>query len=224
LENIEDNKTESIANTYKMDFYKMFWIFFIGSFIGVIIETLWCYFTLNRVESRSGLIYGPFNLVYGFGALCITLGLIWLAKKNKILVFIGGAVIGSIFEYLCSYIQEKMFGTVSWEYTNMPFNISGRITLKFTIIWGILSVAWILYFCPMIFKILDKANKEIIRPVTWILLAFMIFNTVISAVAVDRMSKRHENVITNSLIERFLDNYYPDEYMQKIYPNMMYVK
>lgn len=49
-------------------FYKLFWIFFIGCFLGVVIETIWCLITRGHYESRTGLIYGPLNLVYGFGA------------------------------------------------------------------------------------------------------------------------------------------------------------
>ena len=52
-----------------MNFYKLFWVFFIGCFLGVVVETLWCLATRFHYESRVGLVYGPFNLVYGFGAL-----------------------------------------------------------------------------------------------------------------------------------------------------------
>ena len=52
-----------------LNFYKLFWVFFIGCFIGVILEVLTCMVTLHKIESRNGLIYGPFNPVYGFGAV-----------------------------------------------------------------------------------------------------------------------------------------------------------
>jgi|GEM_PF-4663813 len=61
-----------------LNFYKLFWIFFVGCFLGVVIETLYCLVTRHHFESRQGLIYGPFNLVYGLGALAMTLGLYWL--------------------------------------------------------------------------------------------------------------------------------------------------
>lgn len=224
MEDKEIGKSKDKPNIYKIDFYKMFWIFFIGSFAGVIIETIWCYISFNKIESRSGLIYGPFNLVYGFGALFITLGLRWLLKKHFILVFIGGAAIGSVFEYFCSLIQEVMFGTVSWQYYHIPFNLGGRITLRFAIFWGVLSVVWISFLCPLILKLIDKINKEAYKPLTWILLGFMIFNTIISAIAVDRMSKRRNNIMPSTSIEVFLDNTYPDQFLKEVYPNMMYVK
>ena len=52
-----------------MTFYKLFWVFFIGCFAGVVLETIYCLIQRGHYESRVGLIYGPFNLVYGVGAL-----------------------------------------------------------------------------------------------------------------------------------------------------------
>lgn len=46
-----------------LNFYKLFWIFLIGSFFGVVAETLWCFIVQHKFEIRWGLIYGPFNPV-----------------------------------------------------------------------------------------------------------------------------------------------------------------
>ena len=54
-----------------LNFYKLFWVFLIGCFLGVIIELIWCAVLYQKFESRAGLIYGPFNPVYGFGALVL---------------------------------------------------------------------------------------------------------------------------------------------------------
>ena len=64
------------------NFYQLFWVFFIGCFLGVVVETIWCVATRGHFESRKGLIYGPFNLVYGFGALLMTVGLRPLSGKT----------------------------------------------------------------------------------------------------------------------------------------------
>lgn len=56
--------------------YKLLLICFTGSFLGVVLETLWCLVTTGRIESRAGLVYGPFNLLYGAGAMALTAFLI----------------------------------------------------------------------------------------------------------------------------------------------------
>lgn len=205
------------------NFYKLFWIFFIGCFLGVMIEILWCFFTRGYVESRQGLIYGPFNLVYGFGALAMTLGLRWCEKKRDLWIILGGFLIGSVYEYFCSWIQEWMFGTASWQYDNLPFNLNGRINLLYSLFWGILALLWVKMIYPLMCRIIRKIPNAWGKTVTWILLAFMILNTLISGFAVWRMSERHNGVISPNVLTDFLDRHYPDELLNRVYPNMVYV-
>ena len=204
-----------------LNFYQLFWIFFIGCFLGVVIETIWCLLTRHHFESRKGLIYGPFNLVYGFGALAMTLGLHWLSKKRDFYVFLGGFVIGSVFEYLCSWMQEAVFGTVSWEYGKMPFNINGRINLLYSIFWGLLALFWVKGIYPMMCRWISKIPNKIGKPLTWVLLVFMIVNSAVSGLAVYRMSERREGLAPSNALEEHLDDWYPDEMLHKVYPNMM---
>lgn len=37
--------------------------FFLWMFLGGVLETAWCILTRGHYESRTGLVYGPFNLV-----------------------------------------------------------------------------------------------------------------------------------------------------------------
>jgi len=55
---------------------------------------------------------------------------------------------------------------------------------------------------------------------TWVLIIFFVFDMTISAAAVWRRSSRDDGVPPGNVIEEFLDQYYPDEMMEKIYPNM----
>ena len=115
----------------EMNFYKLFWIFVIGCFLGVVIETLWCLIRYRKLESRKGLVWGPFNLVYGFGALVMTRGLYPLRNNRDLFIFAAGALLGGVFEYICSVVQEKVTGTISWDYRNFPLNLHGRINLLY---------------------------------------------------------------------------------------------
>ena len=51
----------------------------------------------------------------------------------------------------------------------------------------------------------------------------MILNSLISGMAVARMSARYSEVSPRNRVEIFLDRHYPDEMLKKIYPNMMFV-
>ena len=84
-----------------LNFYKLFLIFFAGSFAGVMVELLWCLMRNGYLESRAGLVYGPFNLLYGAGAVALTLALYRFRNRNSSISFLGGLIVGSVVEYVC---------------------------------------------------------------------------------------------------------------------------
>lgn len=209
---------QSFANG--LNFYKQFWIFFIGCFIGVIIETLWCIVRYKKLESRKGLIYGPFNLVYGFGALVMTLALSWFDNMRDLSIIACGALIGAVYEYLCSVFQDNLLGSVSWDYKDFPLNLNGRINLLYCFFWGLLALLWVKDFYPKLSALIEMIPNEYGIMLTWICLIFIIFDSIISACAVYRMSQRLENVKPKNRFWEYVDKNYPDDKLKKIYPNM----
>lgn len=209
----------------KLNFYDYFWIFFIGSFVGVILEEVYWLVKTGNLESRQGLIYGPFNLVYGLGALFLTMCLVNIksGKNETMHIFSISFVIGSLFEYLCSVFQEEMFGTISWEYGAKLLNINGRITLQYSIFWGILGILWMKYMLPGLVDLIHKIPIKINHTLTYILLIFMIFNALVSFIAAYRENERYNGIEARNSFERYIDRKYPDEYMRKIFPNSRHV-
>lgn len=202
-----------------MTFYKLFWVFFIGCFAGVVLETIYCLIQRGHYESRVGLIYGPFNLVYGIGALCLSGALYRFRNRGRVFSFVGGFVVGSVVEYACSWFQEVCFGSTSWDYSNMPYNLNGRICLLYSIFWGILGIFWIKDIYPRMAKWILKIPNKVGKPLTWVLLVFMVFNSVMTLFTSLRWTARREGVEPRNAFEAYLDEHYPDERMQKIFAN-----
>ena len=69
-----------------------------------------------------------------------------------------------------------------------------------------------------------KIPNKIGRPLTKILLVFMIFNSFMSAATVFRWYERTEQKPAENIFETYLDNHYPDERMEKIYANLEFKK
>lgn len=202
-----------------MTFYKLFWVFFIGCFAGVVLETIYCLIQRGHYESRVGLIYGPFNLVYGIGALCLSSALYQFRNRGRVFSFVGGFVVGSVVEYACSWFQEVCFGSTSWDYSNMPYNLNGRICLLYSIFWGILGIFWIKDIYPRMAKWILKIPNKVGKPLTWVLLVFMVFNSVMTLFTSLRWTARREGIEPRNAFEAYLDEHYPDERMQKIFAN-----
>lgn len=192
--------------------------------MGVVVETLWCLLRNKRFESRKGLIYGPFNLVYGFGALIMTLSLSWLNNSRDLWIFLLGSLIGGIYEYGCSFLQEKLLHTVSWDYKSFPLNLNGRINLLYCLFWGVLALLWVRDFYPRMSALINKIPITYDSIFAWIGLIFIIFDSVISALAIYRMHIRQKNIPPSNKIWKLMDKLYPDERLRKIYPNMTFEK
>lgn len=106
----------------------------------------------------------------------------------------------------------------------MPFNIGGRTNLLYMIFWGILSVVWIKIIYPRMSNAIEKLPALQGKVITWVLVAFMICNAALSAMAMLRYTERQEGIAAGNAIEQFLDSNYEDELIEKVWPNMVITK
>ena len=200
---------------------KIIWVFLVSALLGDIIETFYCRAVAGVWMSRSSVLYGPFSIVWGLGAVVLTLVLSRFAHKADRYIFLVGALLGGVYEYVCSVFTEIVFGTVFWDYSYMPFNIGGRTNLLFMVFWGILSVVWIKMIYPRMSSVIEKIPPLTGKIITWLLVAFMICNSIISAMAMVRYTERQEGIAADNVVEEFLDVTYQDELIEKVWPNMV---
>ena len=62
--------------------------------------------------------------------------------------------------------------------------------------------------------------NKIGKPLTVVLLVFMLFNSCMSGIAVFRWYERTRNIPANNIIETYIDHHYPDTRIEKIYANL----
>ena len=113
-----------------------------------------------------------------------------------------------------------LFGSRSWDYSNVPFNLNGRICLLYSIFWGFLGVWWIKDLYPRMAKWILKIPNTVGKVLTWCLTAFFIFNNMISLAAVGRWSERVAGLAPSNVVEELLDERFHNERMERIYANM----
>ena len=208
-------------------FEKLFIIFLIASVIGSLYEQvlnlLLIYSRTGEIvwECRQGVIYGPFNVIYGFGAVLIICLL--ADKKHKWYeTILYGSLLGGGIEYLIGFLQETFTQTISWNYSHKLLNINGRITLEYMLLWGILSFLLVRYLYPFLSKIIEKIPYNLGYLLTRILFIFMIINILISWGAIIRQSFRRNNIPAFTPVGEFFDKHYNDEFLAKYFPNMSY--
>lgn len=207
-----------------LNLYKILLICFVGSFAGVVVELIWCLLRNGYLESRSGLVYGPFNLLYGAGAVALTLCLYQYRNRGAWLSFAGGMIVGSVIEYLCSWGQELIFGSRSWDYSHMPFNLNGRICLLYSIFWGFLGIFWIKAIYPIMSEWILKLPNRVGKIATWVLVVFFVFNSFMTVASVARWTQRMDGVEPSGAFAEFLDERFPDERMERVFANMKFME
>lgn len=200
---------------------KLIWVFLVSALLGDVIETLYCWALEGVWMSRSSVLYGPFSIVWGIGAVVLTMVLSRFSHKSDRYIFLVGALIGGVYEYGCSLFTELVLGYVFWDYSWMPFNIGGRTNLLYMGFWGILSVVWIKIIYPKMSCCIEKLPAIQGKIITWVLIGFMICNSLLSAMALIRYNERKAGFEADNTVEEFLDATYEDAYIEKVWPNMM---
>lgn len=195
----------------------IFWIFIFGSVFGFFAEMLYAAIFTRTFVIRKGLIYGPFIQIYGMGAVAYYI-LICKVKEPKE-AFLYGMIMGGILEYLGSFFQELLFGTISWDYSQMYFNLNGRVCLLYCFYWGIIAVAYLKLAYEPLQKLEPMLEKKWVKILTVFLVIFMVFDVTISSLAALREDERRKGIAPKNKIEKFIDKAYPDEYVDKIYNN-----
>ena len=200
---------------------KIFGVFIIGSIVGYLLEMIVGLVQNGYFVSKQGLIYGPFSQVYGIGLVIYYL-LIPNNKKN-LEIFLISMILGGVVEYIFSYLQETFFGTISWDYSNLLFNINGRTSLLHCIYWGIGGILFSKYIRKYIRPQIEKI--DLLYPKMWFkvliifLAIFLLFDIIISSLACKRQEERKEGIEPKNNIEIFLDKTYTDEVLNEIYSN-----
>lgn len=182
--------------------------FIIYSIIGFIIETIFGILTKGVLESRKSFIIGPFCSIYGLGAVIMILAL-QKFKKNNYTLFFGGFLVGSIIEYVVSLIEKAIFHVVWWDYSDMAFNINGRICVAFSMFWGILAIYLITHFNPKVDKFLEKFSYKQLKKAVIIIMIFLMIDMVITGIGLKVFFVRlvSENKVQLNIEEKYIDKY-----------------
>ena len=215
--------------------------FIIYSIAGYIIETAFGFFTKGLLESRKGFLYGPFCPIYGVGAVLMILAL-QPFKKNNYTLFFGGFVVGSILEYIISFLGEIIFKVNWWDYSDRFLNINGRICFTFSLFWGLLAIYLIRHFNPIVDKLMnrmkEKFSVKLIKTVVIFSIVFLLIDGVLTGMALKLFFARtvytynldvankqkyiseYEEIKKHEEILKLGDKAFSDKKMLKTFPNL----
>lgn len=124
--------------------------FFIYSFIGWVFEEILFLVLYNEFVYR-GFLYLPILPIYGFGAALVSI--LFPDKDYAILsIAIVGGLLCTFIEYMTSIGLEKIFKLSLWDYSDLKYNLDGRISLISSIGFSLACVLVVKVFNPLIEK------------------------------------------------------------------------
>lgn len=208
-----------------LSFKKLFFIFIIGSVFGAIYEDILIYCETWLTTGTGvwmlhrGVIYGPFNVIYGFGAALMC----WVLLRKKYTnweIFGISALLGGVVEFTLSFLQELVIGTTSWDYHSHFLNIQGRTSIPIMLVWGVMGLILVKVAYPACSKLVELIPPRFGNILFWTLLVLLSLDCLVSWTALIRQTCRHHNIPAFTPVGEFYDSYYTDDFLRHYFPNM----
>ncbi len=169
--------------------YFLYFVFY--SIIGWVYEVFLEVVVYRWGFSNRGVLFGPYCVVYGFGAVILLLTLSGLMKKKvkagpvnitPLLVFGGIVLITTVIELIASYIMEFTLGGWQWDYTRFAFDFQGRIAPNPSIRFGIGGMVILYLLHPLIKRFTERANEKVQKGTALICLVLLAADCIYLAV------------------------------------------
>ncbi len=206
-------------------FYTYFLLYFIYSIIGWFLEVGLAFYEHKKFVNR-GFLIGPYCPIYGIGCLLLTILLSKYINEPGV-IFAFSIFICATLEYLTSYLMEKIFKLRWWDYSNMKFNINGRICLETLIPFGIIGVLVVKYISPFLINTVNSINFNVLVIINIIILSILItdilisFNVVFNLKNVTRnLNKDSTGEIKKAIYKFIHNNIFMYNRIVKAFPNM----
>lgn len=147
---------------------RWFWYFMIYSFLGCCLEKLFAWAIRSPRRMRRCLLLLPLCPVYGL-AMTAVLALAGPDMGWPQLILLGGAVCTGV-EYAVHWAYDRLLGVKFWDYSDLRWNLGGRVCLGFSLAWGLLSAGAVRLIQPWV-EALAAAAPRPVAFALWMVLA-----------------------------------------------------
>ena len=180
-------------------------LFMIYSFLGWVYETIYCTVKSGKWENR-GFLFGPACPIYGTGAIAISVVMGLTAQNNIQLstwqIYLISVVGSAVLEFVTSWALEKKFHALWWDYSRLPFNIQGRISLFTSLGFGIAGLLIVYYIAPATEEMMDAVPPIMTEFLSLLLLFIFSADLTLTVVALyhfERVVERVEDSFNNGM-------------------------
>lgn len=165
------------------NFINLFSYFIIYSFLGWICEIIWLSIQNKKILKNTGFLYGPWCPIYGIGALII-LHFLGKYQNDLIALFVISMIVCTILEYVVGWLLEKLFNERWWDYSNMKYNIEGRVCLLNTVAFGVGALILVHYLNPFFVAVINALPNNVHFVLVTVLFIAFVFDIVMTLIGV----------------------------------------
>lgn len=130
-----------------------FWLFWVYSAFGWLLETLWWAVRKHTFANR-GFLNGPVCSIYGVAALLMAVFLQDL-RNDPVFLLLGCAITGAAVELIGGRLLEHFGVGRWWDYSGRRFQLGGYVSLGSTVLWGLLGAVCMTWCNPFLIWILE---------------------------------------------------------------------
>lgn len=166
--------------------YALCMIVAIVSFLGFLVENIWCALTKGYVDNRS--MFFPFLIGYGIAIILIYLifgtpdHLRFLgyrfaidSKMARILIYLGGVMICvSIGEILLGTLVEQVCGFQWWNYSKIPLHITQYTSIPTSFAFGAMITVFMNFCFEPLIAFFESWNDMVLKVTAITLMAIMV--------------------------------------------------
>ena len=207
--------------------YDLLWLFFIYSFAGWVLETAAATF-MHRKFSNRGLVNGPLCILYGVGAVAMSVG---LQELTGLWLFLFASLYAAVTEFVAGKLIERFYHKRWWDYSKSKWNLDGYICLPVSLIKGALGYVVVKYANRWVFRLLAILPQLLVHIVLLVLIGVLVVDVLASYLLVTGKSRHPEKWLeANNKIDRFrirLGNKIAgsiEKRMTKAYPKASFVE
>ena len=173
--------------------------FVLYSILGWIYETAYCSVKSLKWDDR-GMLIGPYCPIYGVGAVLDVLLLSGLPNWKA--VFLACMLGSAVLEYTTSYLTERIFHAVWWDYSNIPFNFHGRICLPCSLGFGVAGIVVLYGIHPYMLSFTNLIPLDWQEPAALALMAVFAADCALTADSLIGLNSLKEKISFEEFRER----------------------
>ena len=152
---------------------------------------------------------------------------------NPFALFLLGMAVCTVLEYVASFVMEKLFGSVFWDYSEKPLNLQGRICLQYSLYWGFLGLLLIYVLDPATVRLIAGLPLPAAAYALAVLVVLTVLSTILTLLAFRRFDQKVSYLTAqrdgtplpaiDTPLGRLVDRLAPDVVMINTFPRMSHI-